>query len=82
MCSKVCVCVVYVSTLSGPAQGSDLMSRLNTAVIDAGANQDSDHTVMLLQPTDAASQIPTGGLLPHTTLSDDSVLAGAFCISL
>lgn len=50
------------------------------SMIDAAANQDSDHTVMLLQPTDTTSQIQTGGLLLHTTLSDDSVLAGAFSI--
>lgn len=48
------------------------------SVIDAAANQDSDHTVMLLQPTEAVSQILSGALLPHKTHSDDSV----FCISL
>lgn len=48
------------------------------SVIDAAANQDSDHTVMLLQLTEAVSQILTGALLPHKTHFDDSV----FCISL
>lgn len=38
--------------------------------MNAAANQDSDRTVMLLQPADITGQTPGGVLLTHRTLRD------------
>lgn len=54
---------------------AELLVPSKHSVIDAAANQDGDHTAMLLRPT--VSQIPTGAFPSHEALSDDSV----FCIS-
>lgn len=40
------------------------------SVMNAAANQDSDRTVMLLQPADITGQTPGGALLTHRTLRD------------